>query len=157
MSESDLPAAESVALPMTLARRIQVLRENLDLTQRQLARKSQVGLVQIQDIESGVELFLSPSIRLKLARALRVKAAIIQDVEARNPMLDDDFGHLDAFGPEENDLLRRMIRFPEAAYACPHCQAAMIVRMFERRDLEENPIRVIKAHCSQCLFRLASE
>ena len=159
MQESQKPvsaASSNPPLPDTLSRRIQFLREDLDLTQRQLARKSQIALSQIQDIEAGLELFLAPSVRLKLARALRVQASVLQEVESATGAFSTD-GDPNALAEAGHHLLHQVSRAPEQEYSCPHCQAAIVVRVFERRDLEGNPIQAIKIHCTQCLFQLASE
>ena len=149
------PSSSKPSLPLTLAARVQHLREALDLTPRQLSRKSLVSLEMIEDIEAGVELFLAPSVRLQLCRALRVKPSVIQEVEIR--VEEEEYWDFKAFGPEEAHLLRQMAQRPEATYTCLKCKAPMVVREFHRRDMEDNPIRVIKAHCTQCLFQLASE
>lgn len=144
------PPPSKPSLPLTLARRVQHLREAMDMTQRQLARKSLVALAQIEDIESGIDLFLAPAIRLRLARALRVPLDVLQEVEKR-------VEEQEAFSQEEAHLLRQIAQKPDADYTCPRCQSPVVVRVFERMDMEGNEIRVIKAHCSQCLFQIASE
>ena len=77
-----------VVLPETLAKRVQFLRDQRDLTQRQLAQQAALPLQQIEDIEAGLELFLSPDIRQRLARILRVKANVLEEVELKRQ--DDD-------------------------------------------------------------------
>ncbi len=147
---------QQLDLPETLAQRMLFLREHLDLTQRQLATKAIVPLSLIEDIEAGLELFLAPSIRLKLARALRVKPDVLQDVEKRfQPKTNNPE---EASSSEEQmtwrakALLKEIQMNPKKDYRCPYCKSALLIRQFERRDLDDSVLAAYKIQCSQCLF-----
>jgi transcriptional regulator with XRE-family HTH domain len=134
----------------TLARRVMALRETIGVTQERLARVAHLSLQQIQDIEAGLDLFLAPAVRQRLARALKTSPATLQAVE-KIPVLKES----EQVSLETREHLRdEMMAFPYAHYPCPACQTPLTIRVFERRDLEDNLISEVKAHCAQCLFRL---
>jgi len=139
-------------LPDTLALRVQALRDALDLTQRQLAQRAILDLELIQDIESGIEPFLAPAVRGKLARVLRVKPYILEEVEKRPHSRPDPY----PIGPDSRlKLVQHWIDHPTDSHTCPHCSAPLVLQVFERRDLHNQLLHAVKAHCSVCLFRLS--
>lgn len=142
--------SSSAPLPGTLAQRVQYFRERRMLTREALARLAHLSVEYVTDVESGLEMFLSPAIRQRLARVLQVRAEQLREVE--KPPSDQVPRNLQQ---ECLALMERMRRQPDADYDCPVCGATLETRQFERRDLENNPILVVKTHCSQCLFRLA--
>lgn len=147
-----------LVLPETLAQRILFLREAQDMTQRQLAAKAIVPLNLIEDLESGLELFLAPSIRLKIARALRVKPDVIEDVEKKINPLQPHVEEDQATQSEEQmiwrskALLKEIQMNPNKDYKCPYCESPLLIRQFERRDLDDTVLTAYKIQCSQCLF-----
>ena len=142
-------------LPETLAQRVRFLREQLYMTPEVLAWKSRLPLGTIEDIESGVEMFLAPSVRSRLARALQVRPGQIKEVEK---VPDEKISiEVPVLQRKSVDLLEDMRANPDAEYTCPRCSAPLVVREFERRDLQDNAFTIIKAHCTQCLFRLTDD
>jgi len=135
---------------MTLAQYVQRLREKQGWTQQALADRVGLPPHQIRDIESGIELYFSPSIRQKLARVLKTRPQDLKALEKPN-MAHKPFTLSE--GAREQ-WTEELLHFPNQTHHCPACQAPLIVRLFERRDLEENPILEVKAHCSACLFKL---
>lgn len=146
-----------VDLPATLAQRVQVLREQLGITTTRLAERALLPVELIQDVESGIELFLSPAIRMKLARALRVKPHILQDVEKPGPEHNKSFHALDPRLYKLKEAFYRMVDNPDAVEACPQCGNALVLQRFERKDLQDQPITHYKLHCSGCLLRYQAE
>ena len=122
-------------------------------TSAKLAEKAMLSETFIQDLESGLEPFLAPAVRQKLARALRVRVTTIQEVE--KPPLNPVSTHLD----EEilTELVLAICKFPQKSFFCSQCGAKLVVRFFERRDLQDIPIHLCKAHCSKCLFQFEKE
>lgn len=149
-------ASSKTQLPDTLARRVQFLRESRDLTQNQLAKKAAIPMEMIRDIEAGLEMFLAPAVRQKLARALRVRSGDLKAVEKR-PTVEEEHPEAETLRQEGRALLRAIRRAPQAEHRCPECAALLNVRVFQRRDLEENLLETVKVHCPNCLFRLESE
>ncbi|MCA9788379.1 MAG: helix-turn-helix transcriptional regulator, partial [Cyanobacteria bacterium HKST-UBA05] len=132
------------ALPLTLAQRVQVLRQRKHLTQLGLAEKANLSLAAIRDIESGLDLFLATAVRLKLARALGINPGVLKVVE--RPV--DDAGGDDA--ARHLPLLIQVLDDPEAGYTCPDCSERLVIRCFAREDMNETPMTEVKIHCSQC-------
>lgn len=133
----------------TLAQRVQQRREEVGLSQKGLADAANIPLTQVQDIESGIELFLSPSVRQKLARALKIKPSVLKNLEKPAPPPRPPLS-LEA----RERYIDEILHFPNQPHACPVCGERLDVRIFERRDLEDNLLIEVKANCSRCLFRL---
>ena len=136
-------------LPDTLARRVRFLREERGITPRKLGELCHLTEQQVDDIEAGLEVFLAPAIRNRLARALRVKPIKLWEVERHPPehvMLGQD--------PEwQQNFLASVLENPERTYFCPNCGEKLAIRSFDRWDLEDNPIISFKIRCTQCLFK----
>jgi transcriptional regulator with XRE-family HTH domain len=141
-------------LPKTLAERVRFLRERRYMTPEAVAIKAQIPLKMVEDIEGGVELFLSPAVRQRLARVLHVRPGQIQEVEKQPSYASPETPALQRKGLNLHEAIQRE---PDAPHLCPSCGAPLAVRIFERRDLQDNLITVIKANCTQCLFRLSDD
>ena len=144
----------SAPLPTTLAERVRYLRERRMMSLEYLAHKAQVPLRMVEDIEAGIETFLAPAVRQRIARVLHVRPVQIQEAEtppeqssAETPMLQRKGLH----------LREAILEEPDAPHLCPSCGAPLAVRLFERRDLQNNALTVIKANCTRCLFRLTDD
>ncbi|MGE0199347.1 MAG: multiprotein-bridging factor 1 family protein [Candidatus Melainabacteria bacterium] len=152
---------EPASPPRSLAQFIQQRREARDLTQRQLAARTHLSVEQIHDIETGIEPFLSPLVRSRLARVLRVKSSEIQAFEVVPALSewsgDPSEGTLATRRRWAANLLAAMARDPGALQSCPLCQSPLSVQQYERRDLNNEVLDVLKAHCTQCLFRFTSD
>ena len=139
-------------MPLTLAVRMQEWRDRRLLTQAALAQRANIPLRMIEDIESGIELFLPIIIRQRLARILHIHPRQIQELE-RPPRHPQNLG-LQAKG---GSLLQAILDNPDGSHTCPACSAPLNVRFFKRLDLQNRPLNVVKAACSQCLFRLTDD
>ncbi len=144
----------SSSLPATLAERIRFLREKRYMTPELLAMKAMVPLSTIEDLEAGIEMFLAPAVRQRLARVLHVRPSQIQEVE-KTP----EFDEREALNLQRQSIALReaILRDPEGAHLCLSCGSLLAVRLFERRDLQDNPLTVLKANCTRCLFRLTDD
>jgi transcriptional regulator with XRE-family HTH domain len=134
---------------ITLAQRVQQARETLSLSQAALAEAAHIPISQVQDIEAGIELFLSPAVRQKLARVLKVRPVTLKMLEKPTPPQRPPLS-LEA----RDSYIEELLHFPDREHSCPLCGACLEVRLFQRRDLEDNLLVEVKAHCSQCLFKL---
>lgn len=150
MSRGSSPSS----LPPTLAERIRHLREKRYMTPELLAIKAQVPVQMVEDLEAGIEMFLAPAVRQRIARALHVRPSQIQEVEKQLEMAGPDAPQLQQKGVS---LRESILREPDAPHLCPSCGAPLAVRLFERRDLQDNLLVVIKANCTSCLFRLTDD
>ena len=84
------PLPSSLELAPTLAQRIAQLRDLRNMTQMDVARRTRFSLQRIEDIESGIETWLSATDRQLLAKALCVEPVLLQEVEARNMLRPPD-------------------------------------------------------------------
>jgi transcriptional regulator with XRE-family HTH domain len=144
----------SSSLPATLAERVRFLREKRYLTVEMLAIKALVPISMIEDIEAGIEMFLAPAVRQRIARVLHVRPTQIEEAEKPPEINDAETPMLQRKG---GALREEIMRAPDAPFLCPSCGAPLAVRQFERRDLQDNPLLVIKANCTRCLFRLTDD
>lgn len=159
MSQTNSTTAKKPPLPETLAKRVQHLRGVRDMTVRQLAQQTALPVQMIEDIEAGLELFLSPAVRQRLARILRVKADVLEEVESK-PEKESTLTELKQQQriKQKSLLLVNQIKTGITEnLTCPECEKDMIVQIYPREDLEGNKFEVIKAHCSSCLFRLETD
>ena len=111
-----------------------------------LATRSGIDLNVIEDIESGKELFLSVTIRQKLARALKLSPADIKHYEkvVREVMATD----------EQIEDIKSLILEGEENLYCPLCGSKLVTRIAKMYDLEDNLVFHPKAHCSKCVFQV---
>lgn len=141
-------------LPGTLAERVRFLRERRYMTPEAVAIKAQIPVRFVEDIEGGIELFLAPAMRQRLARVLQVRPGLLQEVEKQPDNIHPETPTLRKKGLALHEAI---LRAPDAPHLCPSCGAPLAVRLFERRDLQDNVLTVIKANCTQCLFRLSDD
>lgn len=124
------------------------------LTPDLLALRAQVPVRLVEDLEGGLETFLAPAIRQRLARVLHVRPAQIQELEKPPSIFNPNAATLQH---KSVGLHEAILRDPTAPQVCPNCSAPLAIRLFERRDLQNNLLTVVKANCTQCLFRLADD
>lgn len=130
----------------SLAEFISEKREKAGMSVTGLAKRSGINIETIEDIESGKELFLSVTIRQKLARALKLQPAEIKSYEKTITDI--------SVKPETVDDIKEMILEGETDLYCPVCGAKLVVRIAKMYDLEDNLVLHPKAHCSQCTFQI---
>lgn len=142
---------------LTLAKFVQACRFAEDISQETLAEKANLPLEYIKDIEAGIELILSPSVRQKLGQSLKVSPARFLQFNARlyQQLADATSDSAMASSVSVQQLKQAINSNPLGQYCCPQCEKPLVIRVFERRDLEDNEIFEIKIHCSSCLFRCA--
>lgn len=141
-------------LPPTLAERVRFLREKRYMTPAVVAMQARISLQTMEDIEAGIEMFLAPAVRQRLARVLHVRPSQIQEVEKQPNYSNPEAPMLQRKGWSLHEAI---LDDPDAPHLCPSCGAPLAVRLFERRDLQNNPLTVVKANCTQCLFRLSDD
>jgi transcriptional regulator with XRE-family HTH domain len=130
----------------TLASFVQKTRDDLGMSAKGLAMKSNIQLSQIEDIESGKDLFLSSTVRQKLAKALRCSLDDLIKLER---------GYQDINIKDDIILsIKQRILHREKDIPCPRCGATLVTRIAKMYDLEDNLILQPKAHCSKCVFQL---
>ena len=130
----------------TLAQLISDKREEVGYTQKGLADRAIIDLSMIENIESGQELFLPPSIRQKLAMALKLNPRKIKSLEKQPEPDERDF---------DREVLKiKILNESLKDHICPQCGSDLVCRVAIMYDLEDNMIREPKARCSKCPFYL---
>ncbi len=132
----------------TLARFIQIKREELGLTQTGLALAANISVEIIEEIEDGKELFLPVTIRQALAKALKCEPHEIKKLEK------DIVSNI--VSPEIIESLKQLILNGAGGLKCPKCGAPLDTRIARMYDLEDNLILHPKAHCTKCPFQIHS-
>lgn len=130
----------------TLAQFIQKKRDNLGLSAKGLAIKSNLPLETIEEIEAGKDLFLSVTVRQALAKALRCNP---EEIKA----LEKDFT-TDLVSPKMIESIKELILNGAGGLKCPRCGAPLVTRIARLYDLEDNLMLHPKAHCSKCAFHI---
>lgn len=136
-----------MALATSLARRVQQLRDFRNMTVRDLGKYSRLGLQRIEDIEAGIETWLSATERQLLAKGLAVEPMLLQEVEIR-PYGSDE--HLQEAQPR----LAEAILSGRRELQCPQCGGSLRCSVQDALDLDGLPTRFAKAYCLKCPFVL---
>lgn len=130
----------------SLAQFIQQKRENLGLSASGLAKKCNLELALIEQIEAGQELFLPTTVRQNLAKGLKCSPNELKELEKdfENKFINEDVV----------DDLKEKILTGEKNLICPKCQSLLITRIAKMYDLEDNLMFHPKARCSKCVFQI---
>ena len=133
----------------SLAQFISETRENLGLSVVGLSKKTAISVEQIEDIESGKDLFLSATLRQKLAKGLKILPSEIKEYERII---------LDAFDMVSESYIqsikRAIIEGQTDNLRCPVCSSQLITKIVKLYDLENNIALHPKAQCSKCSFQI---
>lgn len=138
-------------LPKTLASRVSFLRNARKIHIAELSFRTRVPIKLLEDIESGIETWLSTSIRQRIARVLKVDPKILEEVEVKNINCQD------IYKEPPYELLERIqeeILSSKKNIKCPVCQSPLRVWIQEGFDLNNQPTKSAKAHCTVCVFQL---
>ncbi len=151
MNSKNSRAKETSELAPTLARRLVELRERKNLTVKDLALESRFTKQRIEDLESGLETWLSSTDRQLLARALAVDPIIIQEVEAR-PRLEptNDPERYNAILADLTDSILKGVKELD----CPQCGNTLRCRVQVGIDMDGLEVHFAKAFCQKCPFVL---
>ncbi|MDD3013847.1 MAG: hypothetical protein PHC34_09115 [Candidatus Gastranaerophilales bacterium] len=131
----------------TLAEFVSSTRDSLGLSQKGLARKANIDLAIIESIESGQDLFLSTTVRQKLAKGLKVDNRNIKALEKQPHEPEISMEYIE-------EVRLRIIAGQLKGHICPVCKSELICRVAEMYDLEDNLVRHPKARCSKCPFQI---
>ncbi|MCA0312785.1 MAG: helix-turn-helix domain-containing protein [Candidatus Melainabacteria bacterium] len=141
----------SEPLETTLSRRVSQLRRLRNLTLEEVSERTNFTVARLEDIEAGLETWLSATDRQKLARALTVDPPVLQEVEVK-PRLEP------SADPKRwqaiLDDLTESILLGARELSCPQCGHTLRCRVQEGLDINENPIFFAKAFCQKCPFTL---
>ncbi len=146
-----LSASLQGELEKPLSARVAQLRQLRNLTLSELSERTNFPISRLEDIETGLETWLSSTDRQMLARALAVDPPVLQEVEVK-PRLEpsDDPVRYQAI----LDDITTSILTGARELACPQCGHTMRCRIQEGLDIDEQPIYFAKAFCQKCPFTL---
>ncbi len=121
-------------------------RENIGLSIQGLAKKTNIKLEILEDIEAGKELFLSVTQRQQLARILKCSPKDLKELERSY--------EFEIVSQDTVDELKSRILKRETNLRCPLCGEPLVTRIAKMYDLEDNLILQPKAHCVKCVFQI---
>lgn len=130
----------------SLAEFIQSKREKAGYSIYGLADRAAISIEQLEDIESGRELFLPVTLRQKLARALKCSPSEIKKYEREY--------EFEIVSEEKIDEIKSAILQRKTNLRCPMCGEPLVTRIAKMYDLEDNLVLQPKAHCVKCVFQI---
>lgn len=142
------PIPAKMILAPTLAQRVGQLRDFRNMTVRDLGKLSRLGIVRIEEIEAGMESWLSSTDRQLLAKALSVEPRLLLEVEAR-PNLDESTAQ-----KLERESQAAAILEGARDLECLECGGTLKCSIQEGYDIGGQPIAFAKAFCMSCPFVL---
>jgi transcriptional regulator with XRE-family HTH domain len=152
MLKQSRPLPPNFELAPTLARRLLQLREFRNMTVLDLAKLSRLGTDRIDDIEQGLETWLSTTDRQVLARALVVDPRLLQEVEKR-AVIETDYRNEESILLSQKQLIEAILNGARDL-ECPNCGGTLKCSIQDALDIEGQPIAFPKAFCVKCPFIL---
>jgi transcriptional regulator with XRE-family HTH domain len=147
------PIPSNLVLAPTLARRIVQVREFRNMTARDLAELSHFSINRVEELEAGLETWLSSTDRQRLAKALSLEPNLLKEVEVRAketaPIPESKM--LDAVTAERlaQDILDGVENL-----RCPDCGAPLKTNVIDGLDMDGFPTQFAKAFCVKCPYVL---
>lgn len=132
---------------ISLAQFVSSLREKLGYSKLGLAKRCNLSEEIVNSIESGEDLFLSSTVRQKLAKGLKITPGDIK-------LYEKDFKIENPISFEEIENIKLKILNNENNILCPKCGKILNTRIAKMYDLEDNLILHPKANCSKCTFQI---
>ena len=132
----------------TLAQFIFEKREKKGYSKIGLAKRCNLPVEVLDDIESGKELFLSHTVRQKLAKGLLITQKEIQELE--KPA--DEIYIVSNDNIEE--IRQKILDNDVKDLVCPVCGSKLITRIAKMYDLYGNLVLHPKAKCEKCPFQI---
>ena len=146
------PLPAELQLAPTLAQRVFQLREFRNLTVLDLARQSRFTVTRIEDIEAGLETWLSATDRQVLSKALNVEANILQEVEQRAVL--SSMPESKSYSADRIREIARAIINGARDLTCPECDGTLRCSVQTGLDMEGNELILARAFCLKCPFVL---
>jgi len=146
------PIPPTFDLGQTLAQRVRAIREFRNMTVRDLATSTRFPIARIEDIEAGIETWLSTTERQIVARALGIDSIIIGEVEKRVKESPDVFN--ETAGEESYAQIVAKILGGARTLDCPNCGDKLKCSVQDGLDMEGLPIQFARASCQKCPFFL---
>ena len=132
----------------SLAEFIRETRENIGFSRELLAKRTNLTEDVIADIESGKELFLSSTVRQKLAKGLKITPSQILPYERTIRFSIENSNEY------EDEIRVKMQAGETKDIKCPVCGSDLVFKTVTRYDLEDKLIIHHKASCTKCPFQI---
>lgn len=147
------PLPQNLKLAPTLARRLVQVREIRNMTVVDVAAMANFPTKRVEDLEAGLETWLSSADRQKLCRALSIDPIMLKEVEQRpSEVAPLPVSHmLDAATAEK---LARDVLDGVENLKCPDCGAPLKTNVIDGFDMDGHPTQFPKAFCSKCPYVL---
>lgn len=152
MARTRRPIPKNLTLAKTLASRLNQLREFRNMTKKDLANASRISDKRIDDLEAGLETWLSASDRQIIAKALFIDPRILKEAEYRPN--DSSHPSYAAMSSKINKEIEDSILQGARDLSCPQCGCHLRCSVQERRDIHNQKIFFAKAFCAKCPFTL---
>jgi transcriptional regulator with XRE-family HTH domain len=147
-----LPRDFRTRLEPTLARRISQLREFKNMTVQDLASTCRFTVARVEDLEAGLETWLSATDRQSLASALSIEPVYLQEVECRAST--NKIKESAAYNQQIIDQITDAIFAGVRDLECPDCGSTLSCSTQEGFDIEGYRVALAKAFCIKCPFIL---
>lgn len=131
----------------TLAQFISETREQEGYSQSGLAKRANLKIEVVENIEAGQELFLATTVRQKIAKALKLDT---KDIKVYEKQFKETEPSKETIESIKQEILSGNLE----NLKCPKCNSNLIARVAEMYDLEDILIKHPKARCSKCPFQL---
>jgi hypothetical protein len=143
----------NIKLAPTLARRLVQVREIRNMTVVDVAAHANFPIKRIEDLEAGLETWMSSTDRQKLAKALSIEPGLLKEVEERHKDIAPlPVSHmLDA---ETAENLARDILDGVENLKCPDCGQPLRTNVIDGFDMDGHPTQFAKAFCTKCPYVL---
>ncbi|MGD9684484.1 MAG: helix-turn-helix domain-containing protein [Candidatus Obscuribacterales bacterium] len=152
MSRTKRQIPSEINLARNLAGRLKQLREYRNMTELDLSRATRLSRQRIEDLEAGVETWLSASDRQVLSRALNIEPAVLLESELRPAS-----GAHPVYAEQERFVLSELgesILAGSRDLVCPACGSALRCSVQKGFDIQGRPSCLPKAFCQKCPFIL---
>lgn len=137
-----------MAEELSLAQFISNAREQIGLSPSGLAKRANLPLSFIEDIEAGKELFLPATLRQKLAKGLKLNPG---DIKPYEKFLESKFDKDEELIAE---IKQKILDGNIENLTCPICHSKLNTRIAKLYDLEDNLMLHAKAQCTKCPFQI---
>lgn len=133
----------------SLSEFIRETREKAGFSVIGLSKRAGITPEQIEDIESGKDLFLPATIRQKLAKALKINPA---DIKIYERIMIDKYDKTDI--EYMNSVKKAVLEGETENLRCPICASPLNTKIIRVTDGEGRQSLIAKAQCSKCPFQI---
>lgn len=152
MAQSTRSLPKELNLPTNLAGRLRQIREFRNMTVLDLARATRLSKERIEDLEAGLETWLSAASRQVISKALNVEPSVLLEAEQR----PEQSSHPEYTAQQERILkeISAAILSGQRNLTCPQCGSSLRCSVQKGFDIKGRPDHLPRAFCQKCPFLL---